>query len=350
MQLVEGVIQHYAWGDLHEIPRLLGHEPDGRPQAELWFGTHPGGPARLADGRPLEAAAGQLPYLVKILAAAAPLSLQVHPSSAQAMQGFVRENDTGVALDSPQRTYRDPFHKPELLYALTHFEALCGVAPLHLTDRLLEELGPAAAPMRAELGHGGIDAVIALLLHDRPSLAPLLNAAAHHPDPRCRWLNRLSQLHPGDPAAAIALLLNYVALEPGEAIYLGAGNLHAYLGGVGIEVMASSDNVVRCGLTSKFVDVDEVLRVLDATPLDDPLVHPQANADGGMVYPVPTADFRLTHYEIDGSVSFRANGPELLVCIRGETMELTRGQCALATDGEQVELIGTATVCRIGGH
>ncbi len=349
MQLVDGVIQQYAWGDLTEIPRFLGVEPNGYPQAELWFGTHPGAPAHLTDGATLQSLVGPLPFLVKILAAAEPLSLQVHPSSAQAAAGFARENAAGVPLDSPHRTYRDPLHKPELLCALTPFEALCGVARLELTDTLLAELGHSAAEMRSELQHGGIDGVIALILHQRPSLAPLLDAAAHHHDPRCRWLTRLSQLHPGDPSAAIVLLLNYVALEPGEAIYLGAGNLHAYLGGAGIEIMASSDNVVRCGLTSKFVDADEVLRVLDTTPLLDPVVRPCRSTDGGLSYPVPVPDFRVTVYEIDGSVGFVAEGPELLVCTRGETVEVSRGQCVVAADGEAVELVGTATVCRVGG-
>ncbi len=350
MQRVEGVIQQYAWGDLAEIPRFLGREPDGHPQAELWFGTHPGAPAHLPDGSTLQSLVGPLPYLVKILAAAEPLSLQVHPSSAHAADGFARENAAGIAFDSPHRTYNDPFHKPELLCALTPFEALCGIAPLNLTDALLAELGHAGAEMRTELLQGGIASVIALVLHHRPSLAPLLDAAAHHPDPRCRWLTRLSQLHPGDPSAAIVLLLNYVALEPGEAIYLGAGNLHAYLGGTGIEVMANSDNVVRCGLTSKHVDADEVLRVLDTTPIVDPVVRPQRNPDGGLSYPIPVHEFRVTMYEIDGSVGFVADGPELLVCTRGETVEVSYGQCVLAVDGESVELVGTATVFRIGGR
>ena len=350
MQRVDGVIQQYAWGDLTEIPRFLGAEPDGNPQAELWFGTHAGAPAHLADGTTLQSLVGPLPYLVKILAAAEPLSLQVHPSSAQAAAGFARENAAGIALDSPHRTYSDPFHKPELLCALTPFEALCGVAPLEQTETLLAELGHPAAVLRSELQQGGIKAVIAFVLQRRPALAPLLDAAAHHPDPRCRWLTRLSQLHPGDPSAAIVLLLNYVALEPGEAIYLGAGNLHAYLGGTGIEVMASSDNVVRGGLTSKFVDADEVLRVLDTTPLVDPVVRPQHAADGGLAYPVPVPDFRVAMYEIDGSVSFVADGPELLVCTRGETVQVGRGQCVVAVDGEAVELVGTATVCRVGGR
>jgi mannose-6-phosphate isomerase len=191
--------------------------------------------------------------------------------------------------------------------------------------------------------------VIELLLHDRPSLTALVDAAAHHPDPRCVWLTKLGQQYPGDPSAALVLFLNHVSLEPGEAIFLAAGNLHAYLHGTGVEVMANSDNVVRAGLTSKHVDADEVLRVLDTTPLAEPIVTPTATDDGGVTYPVPVADFRVTRYDIDGSVDFVADGPELLLCTAGDTVELSRGECALATHGEEVELVGTATVYRVGG-
>ena len=349
MQRVEGQIQHYDWGDLTAIPLLLGNEPDGRPQAELWFGTHPGAPSTLAGGRSLESAVGPLPYLLKVLAAAKPLSLQLHPSAAQAHAGFEREDTAGIPLSAPQRTYRDPFHKPELLCALTPFEAVCGIAPLESTDALLAELGSPASNLRTVLAKGGIDAVIGLLLHDRLALGPLLDAAAHHADPRCAWLSRLSLQHPGDPSAAIVLLLNYVLLQPGEAIFLAAGNLHAYLGGTGVEVMANSDNVVRAGLTSKHVDVDEVLRVLDRSPLSDPLIRPVPTEDGGRSFPVPIPDFRVTVYDIDGSVGFTADGPELLLCTNGETVEISQGECMVVTHGEPVELVGMATVYRVGG-
>jgi mannose-6-phosphate isomerase len=315
----------------------------------LWFGTHDAAPSSVASGKSLEAEVGPLSFLLKVLSAAKPLSLQVHPSSLQARQGFEREDAAALPLHSPRRTYRDPFHKPEILCAVTPFEALCGIASLDATDVLLHDLGPAASHLRRALLGDGVAAVIGLLLHERPSLGPLLAAAAHHSDPRCRWLSKLSQQYPGDPSAAIVLLLNHVHLKPGEAIFLGAGNLHAYLGGTGIEVMANSDNVVRAGLTSKHVDPDEVLRVLDPTPLPDPLVRRRPGDDGGLWYPVPVSDFRVTVYEIDGSVDFVADGPELLLCTSGETVEAARGECLLATHGEHVELVGTATVFRIGG-
>ncbi|MCU1388605.1 MAG: mannose-6-phosphate isomerase [Ilumatobacteraceae bacterium] len=350
MQHVNGVLQHYSWGHPTAIAELLGIEPDGRPQAELWFGTHAGGPGTLDDGRTLESLVGPLPYLLKVLAAGDPLSLQVHPSREQAQAGFDREDAAGIPLHAPQRNYRDRMHKPELMYALTPFEAVCGIAPLGETDALLASLGEPAASLRSILAHGGIDAAIGLLLHDRPDITSLVAAASGHPDPRCRWLATAAAMYPGDSSAAILLLLNYVQMQPGDAIFLGAGNMHAYLQGVGIEVMASSDNVLRCGLTVKNVDVDEVLRILDDTPLIDPLVHPVVALDGGVEYPVPVDDFRITRYDIDGSVGWIADGPELIFCLDGTVGDLSRGQCAAALDGEHVHLTGTATVLRVGGR
>lgn len=350
MRLVNGVVQNYAWGDEVAIPGLLGFEPDGRPYAELWFGTHPAGPSTLDDSSPLESLTGPLPYLLKILAAGSPLSIQVHPSMEQAKAGYARENAAGIPLSSPNRNYRDRKHKPELMYALTPFEALCGVAPLEQTDALLASLGAPAASMRSILNHGGVDGVIGLLLHDRPDLAPLIAAAATHDDPRCRWLVRLGEIHPGDPSAAIVLILNYVEMQPGQAIFLGAGNMHAYLGGTGVEIMAASDNVLRGGLTPKHIDIDEVLRVLDDTPLPDPLVSPVVLDDGGVSYPVPVDDFRITRYDITGATSWTADGPELVLCTDGDTSAVAKGQCAVAIDGERVELTGTATIFRVGGR
>ena len=161
---------------------------------------------------------------------------------------------------------------------------------------------------------------------------------------------RLGEIHPGDPSAAIVLILNYVGMQPGQAIFLGAGNMHAYFGGTGVEIMAASDNVLRGGLTPKYIDIDEVLRVLDDRPLVDPLVSPVVLDDGGISYAVPVDDFRITRYDIAGSTSWTADGPELVLCTNGETSAVSKGQCAVALDGEHVELAGTATVFRIGGR
>ncbi len=350
MHHVNGVLQHYSWGHPTAITDLVGGTADGRPQAELWFGTHVGGAGMLDDGRTLESLVGPLPFLLKVLAAERPLSLQVHPSKEQAAEGFDREEAAGVPIDSPQRNYRDRMHKPELMYALTPFEAVCGVAPLEESDALLGELGAPAASLRSILDHGGINAAIGLLLHDRPDLADLVGAASAHPDPRCRWMAIAAEMYPGDSSAAILLLLNYVSMQPGDAIFLGAGNMHAYLRGTGIEIMASSDNVLRCGLTVKHVDVDEVLHILDDTPLADPLVHPVAGDDGGISYPVPVDDFRITRYDIDGTARWVADGPELVLCTDGATDGIGHGECLALLDGEHAILTGRATVLRAGGR
>ncbi len=352
MQRVNGIVQNYDWGDTTSIPALLRVAPDGRPHAELWFGTHRGAPSNLDDGTDLEHLTGPLPYLLKVLAAAHPLSLQVHPSSEQARAGFDRESARGIPLDSPQRTYRDPFHKPELIFALTRFEALCGIAPISATEQVLTSLGTAAASLRTTLDHAGIDGVVGLLLRDRPSLDDLVDAASHRgDDPNCRWLVSLAGQYPNDPSAALALFLNYVELQPGQAIYLRDGNMHAYLGGVGVEVMANSDNVVRCGLTSKHVDADEVLRVLDTTPLVEPVVPSTPDPEGGRTFPVPVSDFRLSVIDVNDvndTTTWTARGAELILCIRGATDVVRAGECVVALDRESVTFVGDATLCRVG--
>lgn len=326
MRRVLGRAQHYDWGDTEAIPRLLGLEPDGRPWAEWWWGTHPSAPSMVEDDdgtiRPLEELTGTLPFLVKLLAAARPLSLQVHPSAEQAAEGFEREEAAGIGPDDPRRSYPDPHPKPELLCALGEFEALCGFAPVDETLVLLGELGPAASELAARLRGEGPGGAVAWLLGERPDAGELLSAAARHPDPRCQAVVRGAELHPGDPASPVALLLHHVVLQPGDALYLQAGNLHAYLRGVGLEVMGASDNVLRCGWTSKHVDAHEMLRVLDPVEIGDPTVHPVV--DGGVAtYPSPGAPFAVRRY--DGPADVIGTGPELwwatpdaLLCLAGE--------------------------------
>jgi mannose-6-phosphate isomerase len=287
--VLRGVAQHYDWGSPTAIPELLGDDPDGRPWAELWFGTHHGGAAAvLHDGRwsPLSEVAGDLPYLTKVLAAERPLSLQAHPSAAQAIEGFAREEQRGVALDDPERIYRDPRPKPELLIALSPFDALCGFRDVDETADLLTRAGPAGAALGDQLRGEGLRALVAAAFGSRPDedlLAECLATVAFG------HLRELAARYPHDPALTVALLLHHVELEPGEAIYLPAGNLHAYLGGLGLEVMGSSDNVVRGGFTGKHVDVDELLRVVEVTPIDSPVVRPAP--DGA--YATPGAPFRV---------------------------------------------------------
>ncbi len=304
VRVVDGVVQHYAWGDREFIPRLLGVAGKGQPWAELWLGTHPNGPTMLDDGTPLEALSGPLTYLLKVLSAAEPLSLQVHPTAQQAEAGHA----AGV--------FGDPHAKPELLVALTEFEALCGVRPTDATLDLLGRLGATELARRVE--EDGPGAAIRGLYRGDIDPAPVVAACAGADGPEAAWACRLAERYPGDASVAVTLLLNHVVLQPGQALHLTAGNLHGYLQGSGIELMLASDNVVRGGLTEKPVDVDLLLETLDPTPLPDPIM---AVDDGR--YPLPEAGVVLVRLEPGDSHT--AVGHELAVAMDGTTLYLSPG-------------------------
>jgi mannose-6-phosphate isomerase len=307
LETVTGHVQHYDWGDPSAIPTMLGVPPDGRPWAELWLGTHPAGPATVDGGRPLQDVSGELPYLLKVLAAAQPLSLQTHPARARAEAGFEREEAAGIPRTDPARIYKDRNPKPELLCALTPFDTLCGFRPVDGSVALLRTLGSGADPLAASLEDRGLEATVTDLYRGALDPAPVVAACAGRSEPEPALVSRLAAQHPGEPSVVVTLLLNRVLLEPGDAVFLDAGNLHAYLGGVGVEVMGASDNVVRGGLTTKHVDVDELLAVLDWTPLPDPVV--RATADGA--YETPGTPFLLRR--ADGGGDRTATGRELLL-------------------------------------
>ena len=303
MQPVTGVAQHYAWGDREFIPRLLGVAPDGRPWAELWLGTHPNGAATLADGRPLQDVTGELPYLLKVLAAAHPLSLQTHPTREQAAAGFAAGR------------YPDAEPKPELLCALTPFTAYCGVRPVEATLTLLDELG--AYELAEAVAAGGPGGALEALYRGRVHVDPVVRAAGTSDRPEARWVQRLAQAYPRDPSVAATLLLNLVELAPGEAIQLGPGNLHAYLHGAGIELMGASDNVVRGGLTVKPVDIDDLLTVADPTPLPNPVMAPSAE--------LHLTDTTIRLLRRDGPTTHTSTSHELVVTTTGQTGYLAAG-------------------------
>ncbi len=317
MRHVEGVVQHYAWGDPEFLPALLGIAPDGRPWAELWLGTHPNGPATV-DGRPLSEVAGPLPYLLKVLAAAEPLSLQAHPTRAQAAAGFAAGR------------YPDDQPKPELLVALTRFEALCGFRPIDDALALLDTLG--ARELAAAVRHGGPGEALHGLYRGRIRSDPVVAACAGQEHPAARWAGRLGRRYPGDPSVAATLLLNHVTLAPGEAIFLGPGNLHAYLAGAGVELMGASDNVVRGGLTVKAVDVDDLLAVVDPTPLADP-VRPPAER-----YALDDTPIRLLR--LAGPARHDAAAHELVVTSTGRTGYLAPG-ATLTVAGAETAFVAT---------
>jgi mannose-6-phosphate isomerase len=305
MQRVSGVVKHYEWGDQNFIPDLLGVEPDGRPWAELWLGTHASGPTTFADDGLLSDVTGPLPYLLKVLSAGEPLSLQTHPTPLQARDGFAR----GL--------YPDPQAKPELLCALTRFEALCGVRPEAHTLAMLNELGLADTHLSRVLATEGAGAALAGLYRNIIDPSSTVAACQSSTRPEAGWVRRLDAQYPGDPSVAATLLLNFVVLAPGEALRLDAGNLHAYLSGAGIELMGSSDNVIRGGLTVKPVDVDELLRVVDPTPLTEPLL------PIGSRYELPDAGVALV--KLDAGERHQATGHELTIDLQGKSWYLAPG-------------------------
>jgi mannose-6-phosphate isomerase len=379
MLRLENPIQNYAWGSHSALSRLLGTAtPSDKPEAELWMGAHPKAPSRVLPtgeslatlierepertlGAGLEARYGaRLPFLFKVLAAETPLSLQAHPTTAQARAGFAAEEARHVPLDSPERNYKDPSHKPELLCALTPFAALCGFRAVPYTLELLHTLrAPLARPVlelleRSPNEAGLAEAFAALMTATAERRADLAAQTLDRCTDLCAfdgpfqrefsWAVRIGMLYRGDIGIVTALLLNLIELAPGEAIYLPAGNLHAYLQGMGMEVMANSDNVLRGGLTPKHVDVAELSRVMDFHA--GPVGVLQGEAQGSArVYQTPAPEFELQSFELrrtEAPVVTDRRGPEILFCEQGaleltcaaETLELTQGHALFVAAAE----------------
>lgn len=376
MEHLSGALRPYTWGSHTLIAELRGEpSPSAQPQAELWFGAHPAAPATVggigldeviaadpdaALGPRVHAEHGdQLPFLVKLLAAAAPLSIQAHPSLEQAQEGFERENAQGIALGSANRNYKDPNHKPELIVALTPFRALAGFRPATDTAAFFAALSCPELDRYASLlpadGDGDLRALFTTLisLPTQPRVE-LIDAVArcaehlvsqgHHP----AWMTEAAQVflelneaYPGDVGVLAALLLNVLTLAPGEAAFLRAGQLHAYLSGLGVEVMANSDNVLRGGLTTKHVDVAELVRVLDFTTLDNPRAE-TVPSHGGVEFALPVDSFAVRMHELaEGeTLRMREDGPAIVLCTAGTVVAgdftLTQGNAAWvpASDGE----------------
>ena len=341
----------YAWGSDTLLADLEGRTPTGALEAEVWFGDHPGDPADVVGGGTLDqVTGGTLPYLLKLLAAERPLSIQVHPTIEQARAGWARES--GLASDDPRRNYQDDNHKPELLVVLSErFESLSGLRPVPDTLALLEALdstdGVVALRSRLRADGDVLRDVIGWLLggeaqREVDDILGAVVAAAERADAgeggaTLRALARVAQLSPGDPGAVVALLMNHVVLRRGEGIFLRAGLLHAYLSGLGVEIMAASDNVLRGGLTPKRIDVPELLAIIDSTPGEVPVLRP--TSDGAVTrYPVPVADFALERVAVSEAapVALEVAGPTMVLATAGAVTVTSAG-------GEEVALaIGTA--------
>lgn len=374
-------LQRYAWGSPTVIPELLGAIPDGEPVAEMWLGAHPlapslttavaGGAARDAAetvdlatlvrsspdallGRAVVEAYGpRLPYLLKVLSAESPLSLQVHPHPHVARAGFRRETLAGVPLDAPSRNYKDDQHKPEMILALTPFEGLCGFRRPARTLALLDGLdGDFVSRMREALraapDASGIRAAFEIALGAREvdcradlaltvaSVRARLDAGLSTSRGDQTVLD-LDACFPGDPGALVSLMLNRVSLAPGEAAFLGAGEVHAYLSGVGIEVMASSDNVLRAGLTAKRVDVEELLSCASYVPRPPQRPVLRAEPGGLTAYRAPVPEFSLLFGTVGGTALVTHDGPRIVLCLDGRlTLSGPLGPLATLDRGESV--------------
>ncbi|MER6334865.1 mannose-6-phosphate isomerase, class I [Streptomyces sp. NPDC001034] len=378
MDRLDNTVRPYAWGSPTAIPELLGVEPTGEPQAEMWMGAHPGAPSRTARGTLAEVIAAdperelgkdtvarfgpRLPFLLKILAAGAPLSLQVHPDLKQAREGYDDEERRGVPLDAPHRNYKDANHKPELICALTEFDGLCGFRePAHAADLLaglgVDSLKPYVDLLHAHPEDAALREVLTAILTADPdamarTVAETGAACARLGGDYAPYAD-LAHHYPGDPGVLAAMLLNHVRLQPGEALFLGAGVPHAYFSGLGVEIMANSDNVLRCGLTPKHVDVPELLRVVRFEAGDPGVLRPEAAPDGEEVYETPIDEFRLSRYALSeggAAQDLTRNTPQILLCTAGTVRagghELGPGRSVFVPAGERAEVSGAGTVFR----
>ncbi|HEX4724865.1 MAG TPA: mannose-6-phosphate isomerase, class I [Pseudonocardiaceae bacterium] len=380
MRLLRNKVRSYAWGSRTVLAELQGRPvPAPHPEAELWMGAHPDDPSSVVDTDGVEHTllklidtdpvgqlgaryaarwVGRMPFLLKVLAADEPMSMQVHPSLAQARSGFEIEEAAGVPRQAGNRNYPDPTAKPELVCALTEFHILAGFRDPDRTVKLLRGLDAPALVrytdlLAAEPDAAGLRALFTTWI-TLPSpvldglLPEVLDACVLHVkdhgefDQECRTVLELGERYPGDPGVLAALLLNRQVLGPGEAVYLSAGNLHAYLRGTAVEILANSDNILRGGLTPKHVDVPELLRIVDFAHGDLDVQRGEPVAPYLVAYRTDAPEFELTRLEwpagtIDGAVPLRHDGPQVLVCTAGavtltsedgDVLKLCRGDSA----------------------
>ncbi|WP_215455853.1 mannose-6-phosphate isomerase, class I [Streptomyces sp. ATCC 21386] len=378
MDRLDNTVRPYAWGSTTAIPELLGVAPTGEPQAEMWMGAHPGAPSRTGRGpltqvideaperelgtRTVEKFGPRLPFLLKLLAAGAPLSLQVHPDLEQAREGYEDEQRRGIPIDAGHRNYKDANHKPELICALTEFDGLCGFRePLRAAELLaaldVDSLKPYVDLLHAHPEEAALREVLtAVLGADPEEMAHTVTEAAA----ACARLGGahapyadIAHHYPGDPGIIAAMLLNHVRLQPGEALFLGAGIPHAYLNGLGVEIMANSDNVLRCGLTPKHVDVPELLRIVRFEATDPGVLRPEASPDGEEVYETPIDEFRLSRFVLPEATAphdlTRAT-PQIFLCTAGSVRAgehtLAPGESVFVPADEKAEVSGPGTLFR----
>lgn len=387
---LKGAVQHYDWGGYEYIPTLIGVDnPAQKPFAELWMGAHTSAPSLVIQNNatvPLDkliakepkAILGdkvithfgeQLPFLFKILDVRKMLSIQAHPTKSQAEQGFQRENDLGIPLTASNRTYKDVNHKPEVMLALTDFWLLHGFKSLAAIERTLNEV-PEFQDLRPWFSTQQISTLYQHIM-EMPQetvdtiLRPLQNrlekqAPTDKSSPDYRALQAFQEYARPDGSLDRGIfsiyLFNLVYLRPGEAIYQGAGVPHAYLEGVNVELMANSDNVFRGGLTTKHIDVPELLKSLLFEPIEPAIIKGESLSDTETVYFTPAPDFELAKIELNNGVSYENQGvyaPEIFIVLEGKAIlntatTIAKGEILLVTPGTNYTLAANeATVlCR----
>ena len=385
MLRLSGAVKDYAWGSPHAISDFTGIDFGGQRVAELWFGAH-NGAQTLAGGRPLSEVIsadpagilgadvsarfdGQLPFLLKLIAPEQPLSLQVHPGKELAEVGFQAEEEAGIPRNSPRRNYRDRNHKPEMIFALTPFEAFAGFRAPRRAIEVLENLNaPLAREMleilRAHPGYRGLRAVARKLLapldeERQIQIEAVITACQDRLDrgtsPSLRVDRQavaLARTYPSDPGAVLSLLLNPVTLRPGEALFIPTGAVHAYVSGLGIEVMSSSDNVLRAGLTPKHIDAGEALRCMDFHGAPPVRIAPEMNGRGTGIYYAPVDDFELSVSDVNGEewIPIPGRGPRILLGISGDLEVGVGGSIETIRTGEALFISAAEGAVRVRGN
>lgn len=379
--------QAYPWGDLGYIQNLCNMQDRiGTPIAEMWLGAHPRSSSRIlvgeqliplniaieADperhlGKAIDIYSKRLPYLFKVLAAAKPLSIQLHPDKQTAGEGFDKENALGIALDDPKRTYKDDNHKPELICALTPFMMLCGFRPYYEITSILEAFSlekalQSAANFIHKPSSFSLKLLYSELMHLQPEdikqlveqkmfAARAVNTLQNDIIETC---HTLQQFFPDDVGVLAPLFLNIITLKPGEALFLKAGVLHSYIHGVGLELMANSDNVIRGGLTDKYIDLDALFSIADFSEYQTRILNPFTR-QGVASYPSPTPEFQLVTITVEGNFTFPINrSPHIILVLEGtayipELGELSIGEAAYYPASElSIAMDGKARIAVVG--
>ncbi|TYL44512.1 mannose-6-phosphate isomerase [Dickeya sp. ws52] len=387
MQKMRNSVQNYAWGSKHALTELYGIEnPGNQPMAELWMGAHPKSSSLLIDeqgqthnlrqiidndqagilGEAVSKRFGELPFLFKVLCAEQPLSIQVHPSKPAAEKGFARENAAGIALDSPQRNYKDANHKPELVFALTPYLAMNGFRALAEIAELLQPLAGAHPAIAAYLSHPDsqtLSALFSSLLsmngeQKAAAIADLKRVLDGRQGEPWDTIRFIAQFYPDDGGLFSPLLLNVVTLQPGEAMFLYAQTPHAYLHGVALEVMANSDNVLRAGLTPKYIDIPELLANVRFESISaDSLLTSPIKAANELSFPIPVDDFAFSlHYLTDVPQKLNQQSAAIIFCVEGQAV-LERGSqqvtlqpgesCFIPANESPVQVLGQGQIARV---